>query len=673
MSHDQPISPPAAGPDLARLLFERVQDYAILLTDVEGRVLDWNPGAEKIFGWTHAEMIGRPAATIFTPEDRSQGSLEQEMAQAAAAGQAQDIRWHLRQDATRFWAQGVMTALRDASGTLHGYGKILHDATGRRQVEEALAISEERQRLALEGAAIGTWHWDLETDTLLFSDRCKSIFGLPLEAEIDYGRYLGLLHPEDRDSTERSVAHALTQRTGYDHEYRVLWPDHSVHWVNAKGRGYYDGERPLRFEGIVQDVTERKRVAQELAARADRESRLNRIGQVLRSSLDPAVVQARAVMALGKEMGVDRCYYSLFDETSDDVLVEQDWHRDDLPSLAGKHHLPDFGISVAEIYPADDTLTVDDARAPSARASVAARQSHARAFVSVPFFGGGRCVAALTVAMSDQSRPWSDSEVSLVESAALQIRAAIEVARIFQREQNIAVSLQEALQPALPRHVPGIDLAFFYKSALKESNVGGDFADAFTLERGCTALVVGDLSGKGLAAATQVATVRNMLRSVLYLQPTLQEAVTRLNDIVTRQGLLTGFVTLFIACYDATDRTLRYVSCGHEPGLVRRAATGQVEQLDPTGPIFGAAEGMRYEEKTVMLDMGDVLLLYTDGLTEAGPSRREFLGVPGMIRLLETGRGRDAASVVAEVIAGVQSFAQDVLRDDACLLAGAVQ
>ena len=93
----------------------------------------------------------------------------------------------------------------------------------------------------------------------------------------------------------------------------------------------------------------------------------------------------------------------------------------------------------------------------------------------------------------------------------------------------------------------------------------------------------------------------------------------------------------------------------------------------PTGPIFGAAEGLHFEEKAVALEPGDMLLLYTDGLTEAGPSRRDFLGVPGMVRLLETGDARDAASLVAEVIAGVQSYAQEVLRDDACLLAGAVQ
>jgi len=674
LSHSQDTSSLPDGDRLIRLLAETTQDYAIFTTDAEGRVLSWNPGAEAMFGWTRSEMIGRPVAIIFTPEDRARGVPEQVRALAAAEGQARGLRWHLHKDGTRLWVRDVLLALRDEAGVLSGYGKILRDATTTRQIEEALAVSEERQRLAIEAADIGTWHWDLVADTLLWSDRCKAIFGLPHDAEMSYERFLSLLHPGDREMADRASARALHDRTEYDIEYRVLHPDGEVRWVHAKGRGYYDDQgRPLRFEGVVQDITERKRAAQEMAERAARESLLNRIGAALRASLDPDAVQVRALTILGEGLGADRYYYSLFDEASDSIRISQGWRRDDPPTAARERRISDFRVTLEEVYGSGRTMVADDVRSAfSPEAAAALEASGVRSLISVPFFDGERRVAALTVAMADRSRAWTAGEVSLVEIAATQIRAAVEAARHFQREQNIALSLQEALQPALPRRVAGMDLAFFYKSALQESSVGGDFADVFTLDKGCTALVVGDLSGKGLAAAAQVATVRNMLRSVIYMEPTLAEAVTRLNGVITRQGLLTGFVTLFVACYDAGERALRYVSCGHEPGLVRRAATGRVEELAPTGPIFGADEGVRYEEATVSLHPGDMLLLYTDGLTEAGPSRREFLGVAGMARLLETSSAQDASSLVAEIITGVRAYAQDVLRDDACLLAGTV-
>ena len=124
-------------------------------------------------------------------------------------------------------------------------------------------------------------------------------------------------------------------------------------------------------------------------------------------------------------------------------------------------------------------------------------------------------------------------------------RKALEAERaeLAERERKIASQLQEALTPRIPDHVPGLRLAKYYEAALDEAGVGGDFYDVFPIEKGCTVLAVGDLSGKGLVAAAQVSTVRNMLRAFLYSKPTLSEAVTDLNRVLALNGLLTGFAT----------------------------------------------------------------------------------------------------------------------------------
>ncbi len=245
--------------------------------------------------------------------------------------------------------------------------------------------------------------------------------------------------------------------------------------------------------------------------------------------------------------------------------------------------------------------------------------------------------------------------------------------RISEREHRIAEQLQEALQPAIPHQVPGLELADYYQPALEEAGVGGDFLDVFAADKGITFLVAGDLSGKGLDAASQVSLVRNMLRFALYNGRTLSGPVATLSRTLVGNDLLTGFATLFVGRYEAAERRFTYVNCGQDAGLVLRAASGQVEALPPTGPVLGAFLEAKYAEETVQLEPGDVLAVFTDGLTEAGPSRTALLGADGVAALLrETASAQSASAIVSHLISGVDGYAKGGVRDDQCLLVGIV-
>ena len=250
-------------------------------------------------------------------------------------------------------------------------------------------------------------------------------------------------------------------------------------------------------------------------------------------------------------------------------------------------------------------------------------------------------------------------------------------ASLAERERNIAQQLQAALQPELPDALPGLAVTKYYEAALAEAGVGGDFYDVFSVNPTCTALVVGDLSGKGLDAAALVATVRNMLRAFVYTKPTLAEAVTELNEVLAGNNLLTGFCTLFISVFDTATGILTYVNCGQEPALVRRAGTGAVEPLDATGPILGTFQGAVFSEGCVALRPLDAVAIFTDGLTEVGPSRTGMLGVEGISSLLaepfaqeEAQNGLlNAEALALRLIVGVDAAAANgVTRDDMCLL-----
>ena len=132
-----------------RLILESATDYAIIATNLDGEVTTWNTGAARILGWQDDEILGRPVPVIWTPEDRVSGVPEAEMATALAKGRAQDERWHLRKDGSRFWANGLLMPLRGDDGALLGFLKILRDRTAEREAEERreLLINELNHRV----------------------------------------------------------------------------------------------------------------------------------------------------------------------------------------------------------------------------------------------------------------------------------------------------------------------------------------------------------------------------------------------------------------------------------------------------------------------------------------------------------------------------------------------
>lgn len=131
-----------------RMMVESVKDYAIFSLNTEGCITSWNTGAERVFGYTEAEIVGQKSGIIFTPEDRASGAPAQEIKMAAVTGRAEDERWHLRKDGSRFFASGILAPIRDEAGTLRGFTKVARDMTEQQGVEEERAKLLESERAA---------------------------------------------------------------------------------------------------------------------------------------------------------------------------------------------------------------------------------------------------------------------------------------------------------------------------------------------------------------------------------------------------------------------------------------------------------------------------------------------------------------------------------------------
>jgi PAS domain S-box-containing protein len=131
-------------------LVESAKDYAIFMTDADGCVSTWNEGAQRLFGYGEAEIVGEDASVLFTPEDRESGAPERELEKARNEGRAEDERWHVRKDGSRFWASGFVRPVLEAEDNLIGFSKVARDLTERKRAEKALdeVRRAERERLA---------------------------------------------------------------------------------------------------------------------------------------------------------------------------------------------------------------------------------------------------------------------------------------------------------------------------------------------------------------------------------------------------------------------------------------------------------------------------------------------------------------------------------------------
>jgi two-component system CheB/CheR fusion protein len=265
----------AASEERYRLLVESAQEYAIFMLDPTGHITSWNTGAERIFGYREAEALGQLGAVIFTEEDRAAGVPEVEMATAVREGQASDDRWHRRRDGSRFWANGVMEALRQPDGTLSGFAKVLRDNTAPKRAADALRESEWRYQQALQAAQLGTWRYDPATDTNYFDERSQAIFGFAqptcTAAEVDR-----FIHPDDFADFDQARDAALdpTGMGTFNYTHRIIQPSGAVRWVRANCQVFFAGvgadRRPVEAIGLISDVTERREAAHVLRVSEER-------------------------------------------------------------------------------------------------------------------------------------------------------------------------------------------------------------------------------------------------------------------------------------------------------------------------------------------------------------------------------------------------------------------
>ena len=284
-----------------------------------------------------------------------------------------------------------------------------------------------------------------------------------------------------------------------------------------------------------------------------------------------------------------------------------------------------------------------------------------------------KLIGIMSLGPKQSEEPFTRTDIRLLDSVATQTGLALENSRLttaiaeelaererFNRELEIAREVQQRLFPQKTPAVPGIEIAGYCRPAL---GVGGDYYDYFEVGESNLGIAIGDVSGKGFPAALLMASLRASLRAqTMRGDCELASIMQNVNTLGYESSAANKYATFFYAQYSPASRLLCYVNAGHEPPLLFRGAS--VIPLDAGGPVVGLLPCIQYEQGTLTLEPGDILVALTDGISEAMNPVDEEWGIENMVRCVRDCATLPCGKLIERVIASADEFAAGAKQHD---------
>jgi sigma-B regulation protein RsbU (phosphoserine phosphatase) len=299
-----------------------------------------------------------------------------------------------------------------------------------------------------------------------------------------------------------------------------------------------------------------------------------------------------------------------------------------------------------------------------------------RSVLCVPLMLKGEVIGLIYVDNRVQAGIFTSDDLELLSAIAASAAVAIENARLYQvavekgrleRELQLAHEVQTRL---LPSSTPQLEGWEFAAEWIPAREAAGDFYDFIPAEDGRLILVIADVSDKGMAAALYMALTRSIIRASMHHHPFPAEAIAEANRLICTDADYGMFVTLFYALLDPKNGEITYVNAGHNPPLHCDGSCRELARLTRTGMALGIFEDAPYEQRTIRLEPGDFLLLYTDGVTEAFNPAEEQFGEGRLEAVLQSHAHASADELVAAIQQAVEAFTGAVAPfDDVTMVA----
>ncbi|HEU0204722.1 MAG TPA: PAS domain S-box protein [Burkholderiaceae bacterium] len=412
----------------------------VITTDAAGRVVMLNPVAESLTGWNTADAAGRPLEEVFRiVNEATRQAVVNPVAKVIELGTIVGLANHtvlVAKDGTERQIDDSAAPIRDTHDRIVGCVLIFRDISARRRTEEALLGHEERLRLATRTGKVGVWEWDIAADRVEWTESLYAIHGVTrTEFDGTVGAFAALVHPEDRDLVNAAIERALASEAPYELEFRAVRPDGAVIWLYTNATVLRAGGRPRRMIGATLDITQRKRVEEQLRDSERTQRLLAEIGALGASTSLPGGTQVGDLIhaiaeRVATELQASRCGFLRVDAEKGEMVVEQAVSVG-LSPLKGAFAIARHAQHFIEDGKAGRTTVMNDLAADprtAAKYQAVYRPVGLRAYITVPLRDAGRWVASFWVS-SHEARQWSAGEAELMQTVAQRVWLVVQQAR----------------------------------------------------------------------------------------------------------------------------------------------------------------------------------------------------------------------------------------------------
>jgi PAS domain S-box-containing protein len=663
----------------------------VVTMDQDGAILEFNPAAERTFGYTQDEVVGRDLAEMLIPADlraRHHAGLTRYLStrESRMLDRRVELR-AMRKDGSEFPIELTITSIGLEPPLFSGY---IRDISERREAEAL----QHRLAAIVESSDDAILSKDRDLIIRSWNAGAHRLYGYTPQEAI--GQPIQILIPPDRRGEETELlARVLRDERVEHYETRRLRKDGSIVDVSLT-------VSPLREPGgqivgasvIGRDITERKRVEQQATEllRLEQQARLQTERAERRASF---LAEAQAV--LSSTLDFERTLRNLAELSVPQIA---DWCAVDIVRTDGSLerlalvHVDEakqrLAAEIERRYPVVPQSDRGALRAMSTRQSqliaeippemiedAAQDQEHARLIAKlglrsamvVPLVGRDRALGAITFVAAESDLIYSEDDLALAEDLAARAAVAVENARLYSERDYIATTLQQSLMPDRLPDIPGVDLAARYRAAGEGNEVGGDFYDIFRTGESTWGIAIGDVRGKGPRAAVVTGLARYTLRTASINETLPSRVLGMLNEAMVLQPSDDRFCTVAFASIEPGDHgSIRMtLGVGGHPLPLALRAGGVVETVGQPGTLIGFVPDPEVVDETVELQPGDSLVFYTDGVSEA----RSAAGLFGEKRLLDLVRGctgLDAAAIAERIENDVLDFQEAGMGDDLAVL-----
>lgn len=668
-----------------RLLSESAHDM-VLFVGLDGRIIEANRAASDLHGYTREELL---KMNIRELRPQGEGPGIRELLERARRESILFESMHLRKDGSTFPVEV------SASGTLIENEPVLlivlRDITERNRSQAVLDAERRRLRAVLDALPVAVVIADAAGGIVEANEQADIIWGGPIPR-------VGSIEQYDR-----------FKGWWFDSGEPLAWEDWGMARAIDKGEvalgemiviERFDGKRgtilissaPIRDArgqitgGVVaiEDVTELvelrealERSLEKTQRESNRASALESIAEAGLSTLTLPDLLDTLVKMIADALETDAACVFVLDEDTGEFEAHAAYN---LPGLVGCRVRADEGLLGRVAKERRPVYVFDAEHDPMAFDSCEVRAA-VKSMVGVPLIARGRVLGVVRV-QTFESREFTEDDIHLLEAIADRVAMAVDNAKLYealqriredleetlQREQGFSLLLQRALLPARPVLNEQYNIAVRYVAAFASREIGGDFYDIFLSGNDDWAgVLIGDVAGKGLEAASLAAATRSTIHAFVHQAPSASEALASANSVLCSQRPSTeSFVTVCLVTIDLASGAMRVSNAGHPPAVILRA-DGHVEFVSRGGLPLAVLDDQTYEESSDRLDPGDKLLMYTDGIIEARTDS-ELFGLDGIERCLAGHQSWSVDDVADGLIAAATEWAEGKLRDDTAIV-----